>query len=63
MAVFAIVLGYGSLRNWLDDWLPVIGGMDSGYVLAQTVLLAFVAILVFGTVVWLSYDTLSDVFD
>jgi len=63
LAVLGIVLGYRSFRDWIDLWLSGLGGMDSGYVLAQTAFLAFVSAVVFIAVVRLSYDALSDVFD
>jgi hypothetical protein len=47
----------------MDLWLWTIGGMDSGYVLAQTVFLVLVAAIVLVAVVRFSYDALSDVFD
>lgn len=63
LAILGIVLGYRSFRDWIDLWLSAIGGMNGGYVLAQTVLLVFVSAVVLVAVVRLSYDALSDVFD
>jgi hypothetical protein len=63
LAIFGIVLGYRSFRDWIDLWLSGISGMDSGFVLIQAVFLALVAMAVFGAVVRLGYDALSDVFD
>jgi hypothetical protein len=61
--MLAIVIGYWEFRDDLAYWLPAVGSLDSGYALAQTLVLAFLAAIIFGTVIFLSYRVLSSILD
>jgi hypothetical protein len=49
LAMLPIVVGYWEFRDDLGYWLPAVGTLDSGYVLVQTLVLAFLAAVIFGT--------------
>ena len=63
IAGLAIWIGYLELQDDLALWLPTLGGMDQGYVLAQIVFLAILAVIVFGGAISVAYQTLTWIFE
>ena len=63
LAALAIVIGYWEFRDDLMYWLPAFGSLGSGYALGQTVVLGFLAGVIFGTVISLSYRFLTRILD
>jgi hypothetical protein len=63
LAILAIVVCYLELQDDLAFWLPSVGALDSGYVIAQTAVLALVAVIVFGGAISLSYRVLNWIFE
>jgi len=65
----AIIAGLGLYVGWLefsDDlgyWLPAWGGAYGGQVIGQTVIFGVLAVIVFGSVVALSYRFLNWIFE
>jgi len=62
-AVLAIVIGYWEFRGDLEYWLPAWGAVYGGQVVGQAVILGVLALIVFGSVVALSYQFLNWVFE
>ena len=60
--MLAVVIGYWEFRDDLNYWLPAFGSVDSGYALGQTLVLAFLAAVIFGTIS-LSYRALNWILD
>jgi hypothetical protein len=63
LAALAIVIGYWEFRDDLAYWLPAVGSLSSGFALGQTVVLGFLAAMIFGTVISLSYRFLNSILD
>lgn len=63
LAALAIVAGFWEFRDDLAYWLPAVGSLSSGYALGQIVILGFLAAIIFGTVISLSYRLLSSILD
>jgi len=43
--------------------LAAVGSLDSGYLLGQTIVLVFLAAIIFGAVIALSYRFLNSIFE
>jgi hypothetical protein len=63
LAGLGVYVGYLELRINLEYWVPSFGEVYGGQVLGQTAILAVLAVLVFGSVVALSYRFLNWVFE
>jgi hypothetical protein len=50
-------------RADINFWLPAFGSLDGGYALGQTVVLGFLAAMIFRTALALSYRFLSRILD
>jgi xanthine/uracil/vitamin C permease (AzgA family) len=56
-------LQWTEFQDWLSDYLPAIGSLEHGFIVGQTLMLAFLGALAFGGVVALGYRTLSYLLD
>jgi len=63
LAALAFVIGYWEFRDDLAYWHPAFGSLDSGFALGQTVVLGFLAAMIFGTGISLPYRFLSRILD
>ena len=63
LAALAIVIGYIEFRDDISYWLPAFGSLSSGFALGQTVVLGFLAAMIFATVLSLSYRLISSILD
>jgi hypothetical protein len=63
IAVLAIVVGYWEFRGDLEYWLPAWGAVYGGKVIGQAVIIGVLALIVFGSVVFLSYRLLNWMFE
>jgi hypothetical protein len=63
LAMLAIVVGYWEFRDDLEYWLPAFSFVYDGRIIGQTVILGVLALIVFGSVVCLSYRFLNWMFE
>jgi hypothetical protein len=63
LAVLAIVVGYWEFRDDLEVWLPAWGAVYGGQVIGQSVIFGVLALIVFGSIVALSYRFLNWIFE
>jgi hypothetical protein len=61
--MLAIVVGYWEFRDDLEYYLPALGVVYGGHVVGQTLILGVLAVIVFGTAVFLSYRFLGWILD
>jgi len=63
-AITGLAIGYLEFRDDLEIWLPSWGkALESGYVWGQVIVLGFLAMAVFGAVIWTAYRGLSYLLD
>jgi hypothetical protein len=63
LAMLAVGIGYWEFRDDLNYWMPAFGSLDSGHVFGQTLVLALLGAIIFGTAISLSYCALNYILD
>ena len=63
LTVLAVAWGYLEFRADANFWLPAVGAISSGYALAQIIVLAVLAAMIFGTAISLGYRFLNFILD
>lgn len=58
-----IAIAYWQFRDWLDDWIPAIGSLDTGHGAVQIVFIGLAAAIAFWFVVSLGYQILGEILD
>lgn len=63
LAALTVYICYWEFSGDLAYWLPALGSIGDGRILPQTLVLAVLALLVFGSAVGLGYRALSYILD
>jgi len=63
LALLGLIVGYLEFSDDLAVWLPAFGALGDGQVIGQTVILGVLALIAFGSAVFLSYRALTWIFE